>query len=344
MTERGHKCYLFCVEGSPIHQNAEGVDVVLINRNKKSFDRKNAKIVRKKLESLKVDVLWYNDKRDLSLVALVKAKMKDKIRTLYQQCMQIGIDKKEWWHTARFKRIDYWVTPLNYLKTQVGERTKFDLNKVHVIHQGLDMDAFVNAIPERSQARKHFNLKEDDLVVGMIGRIDFAKAQRFVMDVVSDMQKDHPHLKMLMVGNKTEGEWEEYYNDIVSEIETNHSDASIQLYPFMKDVGTFYSAIDIFVMASKNETYGMVTIESMISGNVIAGTQAAGTEELLNDGQYGYYFNWQDADSLKLALQAILDNPDKAQQKAIDGKDYARGKFSYQSELDQIESLFSDIQ
>lgn len=339
MSQRGHKTVLFCVEDSPLHHHAKDVEVVLVNRNKKGFDLKNARNVKRLLQNHQVDFIWFADKRDLSLVAMVKFLMGKNIKTLYLQCMQIGVNKKEFWHTIRFKRIDHWVTPLNYLVAQLKERTKYPIERVVVIHQGLEMQKFIEDIPSKEKARKYFNLRTDDFVVGMIGRIDVAKSPRFVMDNLVELRRKHPQLKMLMVGNKTEGEWDQYYNDIVNDIEMHHQDGSVQLYPFMNDVGYFYATIDVFVMASKRETYGMVTIESMISGNKILGTKSAGTEELLGEGKRGYYFNWMDAVSFKETLKHVINHSEEANAKADVAKEYARKAFSHEVELDQLEAL-----
>lgn len=343
MSERGHKVFLCCVRDSPIHQNAEGLELVLVRRNKKHFDYKNAKRLKNSLASKNVGVVWFMDKRDLSVLALTKFLMRSRIKLLYQQCMQIGVNKKEYWHTIRFKQIDFWITPLSYLREQVGDRTKYPVENVHVVPQGLDVELFLSDIEDKPLARKRFKLQPEDLVIGMIGRIDFAKSQRFVMDVVVQLQKDYPQLKLLFVGNKTAGEWEGYYNEIISDIASNHSDGSVQLYPFMKEVAKFYSAIDIFVMASKNETYGMVTIESMICGNIVVGTNAAGTKELLNNEEHGYFFNWQDGESLKAAILKVLHAPKDAARKAQTAQHFARHTFSHHTELKRIEAILASI-
>lgn len=341
MAERGHSIQMYCVEDSAMHKEAKKAEISthIIQRNKKSFDLMNSIRVKKLLTEQEIKLIWFADKRDLSLIALVKFLSGKRIKVLFQQSMQMGVNKREFWHTIRFNRIDYWVVPLQYLADQVKAKTKFSKGELHVVHQGMDIEKFNSSIPDKVKAREFFNLKEEDIVVGMIGRIDPAKAQKFVMDVVTELQKDNRDVKLLFVGSKTVGEWEGYYNDIVDEIKTYKDNGQVQLYPFMEEVGYFYSAIDVFVMASKNETYGMVTIESMLAGNKIVGTKAAGTEELLANGTHGYYFEWMKEQTLKDALRQLLENPEEAEGKALKAKSYAQGAFSHIKELDEIERI-----
>lgn len=339
MQERGHSVTVYCVEDCIMQKEAEsaGISSRIIRRNKKSFDLMNSIRVKKLLKQQGINLIWFADKRDLSLIALVKFLSMKRIKVLFQQSMQMGVNKREWWHTIRFNRIDYWVVPLQYLAEQVKTKTRFSKGGLYVVHQGMDIEKFNSAIPDRSKAREYFNFQKDDIVVGMIGRIDPAKAPKFVMDVVTELQKEK--LKLLFVGSKTIGEWEGYYNDVVEKIGTYKGTDRVQLFPFMDEVGYFYSAIDVFVMASKNETYGMVTIESMLAGNKIVGTQAAGTKELLAKGLHGYYFEWMNKQTLKDTLNQVFDNPEEAEEKALRAKSYALDTFSHIKELDEIERI-----
>jgi D-inositol-3-phosphate glycosyltransferase len=344
MQERGHTVHFYCVENSNLHKEAkDSLRVHLIGKNKKGLDLQNARKLKMFFLDHNIQFVWCTDKRDISVLGSAKKMAKGKFKLLYQQQMQFGIPKKDLWHTRIFIRVDIWISPLNYLKEQLMEQTNFPVERVHVIPLTLDIEQFKRSLPTREKARAFFKLNEKDVVVGMMGRIDYAKSQQFVKDVVADLMPEHSRLKMLMVGNKTEGEWADYYDHLINDIETNHKDGSIQVYPFMKEIGMFYQAIDIFVMASKNETFGMVTIEAMLSEKKIAGTKAAGTEELLNDGQHGYYFNWMDANSLKEALLAILNNWEEANKKAETSRLFAESAFSHNYECEQIEKIMSHL-
>jgi glycosyltransferase involved in cell wall biosynthesis len=345
MQERGHHVSLYCVANSPLFKEASGLKLKLIaiKRNKKNFDFSAAFRLLKLLKKDQVQLVWFRDKRDLSTIGLAKSFSFGKFKILYQQAMQIGVPKTHLLHTIRFKKIDAWITPLNYLADQIKTRTKFNLKKLHVIPLAIDIDEFNSNGLDRTDARAKFGFDEDDIVVGVIGRIDPHKAQKFVKDGVVELQNKHPHLKLLIIGNKTAGEWQEYYETLRADIDLNHSNNSIQMLPFMQDVSTFYQAIDIFVMSSAKETFGMVTIEAMLSGKKIAGTGTCGTLELLNKGKFGYYFNWMNIPSLVAALDAIISNPSEAQQKAELAQAYAKENFSHQIECARIEKVIQGM-
>lgn len=345
MKERGHEVRVYCVKNSSLFEECRAYNIAVntVNRNKKYVDFKNGYKLYKKLKSSGHDLIWYRDNRDTSVVGLAKLFSRRKIKMLYQQAMQIGVDKKSLSQTMRFKRIDAWIAPLNYLKEQVKSKTNFPPERVHVVPLAIDIEKFRSKLPNRTEAKEFFGFKDTDIVVGIVGRIDPHKAQQFVKDTVVAMQKSYPNLKVLIVGNKTQGEWEAYYNDLSKDIEENHSEGDIKLLPFMEDVGKFYQAIDVFVMASAKETFGMVTIEAMLLGKNIAGTNTFGTLELLDKESRGYYFVPNDKETLVRALKEIIDYPQKAEEKAIAAKEYAEKNFSHLKECEEIENIIKGI-
>lgn len=340
MHERGHQVSFFCVKDSLLHQEAVNrLDhVYVVKRNSKGLDINKALKLASIFKHLKVDHVYCTDKRDIAVLAQAKMFSKRKLSLLYHQQMIIGKSKRDAWHTWVYRKIDFWIAPLHYLKEGVGKMTKFPLDRVHVIPLCMDVEKFMNQLPTRLEARAKYQLSPDDFVVGMMGRIDYAKSQLFVMEVLEELRELYPHIKMLMVGNKTEGEWKDYYDQIERSV-NRYENKEFQLYPFTKEVGYFYQAADVFVMASKNETYGMVTIEAMLSEKIIVGTNSAGTKELLENETKGYYFNWMDAQSLKDALINVLDDRARAKEKATLASIEAKEKYSHHLEMERVENL-----
>ena len=48
--------------------------------------------------------------------------------------------------------------------------------------------------------------------------------------------------------------------------------------------------LDMFILASHSETYGMVTIEAMASGVPVIGTAAGGTQDIIQSEENGLLF------------------------------------------------------
>jgi glycosyltransferase involved in cell wall biosynthesis len=65
--------------------------------------------------------------------------------------------------------------------------------------------------------------------------------------------------------------------------------------------------MDWFVMATKAETFGMVTIESLACGTPVLGSNAGGTPEILDNERGGVLFETQNAMDLALKIDEICE-------------------------------------
>jgi glycosyltransferase involved in cell wall biosynthesis len=73
----------------------------------------------------------------------------------------------------------------------------------------------------------------------------------------------------------------------------------------MEEVGVFYEAIDIFILASRHdEGYGLVVAESMSYGKPVVITNSGGATEIVENGVNGYIVPKQN--SKKMAEKMLL--------------------------------------
>ena len=77
--------------------------------------------------------------------------------------------------------------------------------------------------------------------------------------------------------------------------------------PFYTHTEIIYKALDVFIMSSLSEPYGMVTLEALLSGTNVIGTNTGGTKELLNNGEYGQLILPNDEHQLSKAILEIYN-------------------------------------
>ena len=74
----------------------------------------------------------------------------------------------------------------------------------------------------------------------------------------------------------------------------------------MEEPSSFYRALDIQVVASHGETYGMVTVEGLVNDCIVLGANSDGTKELLSMFG-GVTFEVGNVDDLATKLAGIID-------------------------------------
>jgi glycosyltransferase involved in cell wall biosynthesis len=306
MKDRLHEVVILCVESSPLHQRAlqESLPIILIDRHRKYYDFKAGKKLAEIIENERISHLMIRDNRDVSVSAIAKRNAKKHpFHLSYFMEMQLGVKKTNIFHTLRFRKIDLWSCPLNWLKSQVETMTKMDKSKVVVIPSGLDLSIFQTELSQ-ADARALLELPADKKILGMIGRFDPAKGQLLLLEALKSIQD--PSVCVCLLGEPTRNEGSEYFEQLKSIIKENKLGNRVFIRPFRDDIVTFYRAIDAFVMASKAETFGMVTIEAMASETPTIGSNAGGTPEILGQGKFGYLFETLDVNSLTEIIEQFL--------------------------------------
>ena len=318
MNDRGHKVLIFVQENSKLHQEAIqlGLSVDLVKSHRKYYDVIKARRLLKKIKQHQISHLIVRDPKDMSLCAMAKFWSVRKFFLAYFMEMQIGIPKRDFLHTLRYKAFDLWSCPLPWLQAQVVELTKFPKSKTKVIPSGIELEKYFNAV-ESDEAKQLLDLDPSKEYIGLVGRFDAQKGQLLLLKAFNEIKKEITH-DLVFLGESNQGESDDYLNQLKAFVKQNELDHRVFFRPFRTDVEIFYSAIDVFVMATKSETFGMVTIEALASGCRVVGSNKGGTVEILNHGEFGTLFESENATDLAKKLLVSIQNKNFDSQEVIE--------------------------
>lgn len=333
----GFQIEVYLVEGTTLFQHAIELElpVISIVRNKKYFDFMHARSLAKIFQKDGIEIVHFRDNRDLDFLGWVNFFSFRKIKLVYHQAMQLGVPKKDIIHTFRFNRIDAWVSTLNYMKKQVLSHTKFPEKKLHVIPLGTNIDS--TSIHSKEEARKLLNLHSDKFLVGVVGRLDEKKGQLEVIQALSLLKDSKKNIHVVFIGDKTKNEADAYVQKLQHAIEFNHLQEKTTFLPHQSDMQLLYSAFDLVIVPSWEETFGTVTIEAMASGVPVIGSNTAGTAEILENETF--LFHAKNPEDLSSTLLNILKNNDLRAKWAVDLQYKFQGKYSMQASISAWKEL-----
>lgn len=128
-----------------------------------------------------------------------------------------------------------------------------------IVKNTIDAKKFAFSEENRDMVRKQFNL-QDCFVVGQVARLAPEKNQKFLLDIFSEVRKKDDTARLLLVGNgPMENELRDYAGKLGIEqyvVFAGATDAPEKFYP----------AMDVFVLTSLFEGFGIVNIEAQASG------------------------------------------------------------------------------
>lgn len=102
----------------------------------------------------------------------------------------------------------------------------------------------------------------------------------------------------------------------------------------------FYSRLDAFVLASRDETFGVVVIEAMASGLPVIATDCGGPREIITP-ETGVLVRKEDPEDLVRAIELLQENIGKYDPDAI--RKYADSKYGQEAFVKAIEKTFQNI-
>lgn len=129
-----------------------------------------------------------------------------------------------------------------------------------ILNNAIDLNKFEFNSCIRNKIRKKLNIKEDEIVIGHIGRFAEVKNHEFVVNLLYNLIKYNHKLKLILIGD---GELKEKIKNLV-----NHKnlDQNVIFTGVVSNVNEFYSVFDIFVLPSFREGLPLVGVEAQIAG------------------------------------------------------------------------------
>jgi glycosyltransferase involved in cell wall biosynthesis len=146
-----------------------------------------------------------------------------------------------------------------------------------------------------------------------------------------------PRARAIIAGG---GDLEDYLRDLANEMGV--ADRVHVLGP-RKDVPALMHAIDVFVMPSIWEGFGLVLLEAMAAGRPIVASRVATIPEVVADGESGLLVPAGDPLALATALAELAEQPALAVRMGEAGRERLRKQFSVEKMVGDTELLYREL-
>jgi glycosyltransferase involved in cell wall biosynthesis len=199
------------------------------------------------------------------------------------------------------------------------------LEKVEVIPPSVQLDEIT---PQQLEAFQHkHQIEPGQQVIGMLARLASEKGVEYLVEAIPEVLIRYPQARVLYVGQfeNVLGE-EAYFNRLLPKIkQLGHHWKFLGVLPDA-EVTAFFQSCHVTVLPSLNstESFGMVQIESMVSGTPVVATDLPGVRQPVNMTGMGIVVAPGDPHALSTAILEILDHPDRFRKNG----DQVKRKFS----------------
>ena len=200
------------------------------------------------------------------------------------------------------------VSPSN-LELAVQENL-FDRKKAVVVWNGssggVDLERFCAAKREiwRKEIRQKFGIAEEEFVFGFVGRITRDKGINEILQAFQTMQKP---CKLLLIGQQ------EGIETLDAKLWKHAKQAkNVILLDAVKDIERYYAAMDVLLLPSYREGFGMVIAEAAAVGTPAIVSDIPGPIDVIDAGKTALTVEVKNPDNLADKMQWFLQNPEEA--------------------------------
>lgn len=201
---------------------------------------------------------------------------------------------------------------------------------VHMVLHGVSA-AFADGADDRehiTKVRNDFGLPQDKILIGLVGSIEYRKGHDLLLKAVASLNKEaREKVHVVFVGSdKSKGQARRVW--MLNEIMKNGLDKEVTNIPYTTQMKDVYQALDISVLPSRQEGFGLVVIEAMIAHCCVIRSNTEGAYEQIEHGKSGYVFENENVEQLASYLEEIVMNDEKRKQMAKAGQERALRLFT----------------
>ena len=305
-------------------------------KGKNAFSLHNLFLYRRLEEIVKkekIDLLWAHTRITSVIASVVSKKMRLPYLTTAHGFFKPNLGRR------LFKcQGDYTIAISHAVKEHLIYQLGYDETKTRVIYNSLDPDELSMLKAKKKQlasiSRDNLGLPKDGFVIGMLSRLSPVKG----WDVAFEAIRNIFDVYLLFFTNhdrRYDEKLEKYLNlDELKGRVVCYQDSNL-------DKAMFWAGIDLFLMPSREEGFGLTALESLELGIPVLATNVGGLKEVVNN-DVGFLVDRDDVEGISDTIKMILRDPDIMDKKKQNINNHLK-RFSFDKFTKEICSLMQTL-
>ncbi len=221
--------------------------------------------------------------------------------------------------------------------------------KIKVVPLGFDLARFSeNQEEKRKQFRNTYNLQDDEIAIGIVGRLAKVKNHTFFIDAFKQCLQNcsNKKIKAFIIGD---GELKEELQNYctIQNIDYNTNTDSIfnkQIIftSWIQTVDVAYAGLDIVALTSLNEGTPVSIIEAQAAGKPIVSTNVGGICDIVKENETALISDLN-IDTFSHNLQKLIEDEKLRHQMSEASKSFSGERFSYQRLCRDMEKVYKNV-
>ena len=252
---------------------------------------------------------------------------------------------------AMAKRSDKLIAISPEQKRELTDKYKIAGNsKFQIIPLGFELDLFKENVEEkRSRFRSEFRILDDEIAIGIIGRLVPVKNHGLFLESISKVLKNtKKRVKVFIIGDgETRSEIEQLAHKL--EISFNVVGANVDntktltFTSWRTDIDVINAGLDIICLSSLNEGTPVSLIEAQAAGKPIVATKVGGVEDIVIEGETALLSEIDDKDRFFSNLLLLVEDESLRKKMSEKGNEFVMERFSVQRLANDFRKLYYEL-
>jgi len=206
---------------------------------------------------------------------------------------------------------DHIIAVSDHTREQLRDLYRFDESKLTTIPPGIDTERF------SPTDEVHPTVDESKRSVLVLSRLDPRKGIDKAIQAFAQLEQDNVEL---LIGGT--GRLESLLKELASELGVRED---VQFLGFVPDeeLPSLYSSVDVFVLPSEYEGFGIVFMEAMACETPVIGTDVGGIPTAVKDRKTGYLVRKDGVNELTRQLTELLNDLEEYDRMASQSREWA---------------------
>ncbi len=221
------------------------------------------------------------------------------------------------------------------VKKSILELRKIRPAKIETIPYGVDMRRFRKEL--QTEKRAELGLKKDDLIIGVVARLDYIKGHIYLIDALPKIKNSYKNVKCVIVGD---GESRQKLEERCEKLKLV---SDVKFLGFRSDVADILQIFDVFVLPSLSEGLPNVILEAMACSVPVVATAVGGIPEVITDNWNGKLVPPKDSEAIARAISEVFSQNGERKKFTQNAWNLVKEKYSLQRQMKQFDSLYSEL-
>lgn len=204
--------------------------------------------------------------------------------------------------------------------------------KVRVLYNAINIEKY------KMHSKKKFNNKH--VIIGNVARImPEKKGQDILIDALAILKNKYPEILCKFAGGY-DLQHEEAYKKLEQQVKDLHLCDNVEFLGNISDVPGFLKTLDLFVLPSRFEGFGISLIEAMAMGIPCIASNLDGPAEIIGNNERGFLFEVGNAQALAKKMDYMIDNYQEITRNQKRNIDFVYSNFSITQMCERLMSIY----